>query len=204
MDGLSHADRSVSPPTIRIPRRYNAAHDLIERNLAAGRAEKVAYVDDTGPTTYGELAHRVDRVANALVGLGLRMEDRILLAHLDAVEFPVVFLAALKAGIVPVAVNTLLTPADYAFLLADSRARALVVSSALLPVFTPILDGLPHLERVVVSGDAAHGHLSLRELEAAAADGFTTAPTTCDDVAFWLYSSGSTGTPKGTFTSTRA
>ena len=111
MPGLSSVDHSVSPPIISIPRQYNAAHDLIERNLAAGRAAKVAYIDDAGSYTYGELAKRVDRVADALTNLGLEMEDRIMLAHPDTIDFPSVFLGAIKAGVVPIAANTLLTSA---------------------------------------------------------------------------------------------
>jgi benzoate-CoA ligase len=195
--GLSTADHSVSPPIIDIPREYNAAHDLLERNLAAGRGGKVAYVDDAGRYTYAELAERVNRAANALTALGLEMEDRIMLAHVDAIDFPSTFLGAIKAGIVPIAANTLLTAADYKFMLEDSRARALVVSEQLLPSFAPILGGLPFLKHVIVSGRDAHGHLHLQTLAAAAATTFETAPTTRDDVCFWLYSSGSTGTPKG-------
>ncbi len=71
MPSLSTADHRVSPPRVEIPRDYNAAHDLIERNLAAGRAGKTAYIDDSGTYTYGDLAERVNRCANALVHLGL-------------------------------------------------------------------------------------------------------------------------------------
>jgi benzoate-CoA ligase len=198
MSGLSRVDHSVSPPAIEVPRRYNAAHDLIERNLAAGRGDKVAYVDDAGRCTYAELAVRVNRAANALVGLGLGMDDRIMLCHLDTVDWVAVFLGAIKAGIVPIAVNTLLTPADYEFMLNDSRAKALVVSGELLPQFTPILERCPHATRVIVSGANAQGRTRLQELLAQAAASFTAAPTNADDPCFWLYSSGSTGTPKGT------
>jgi len=203
---LSTADHAVSPPVVSIPRDYNAAHDLIERNLAAGRGSKVAYIDDRGSYTYSELAERVNRAANALVSLDLGMETRIMLAHLDTIDFPALFLGAIKAGVMPVAANTLLTTADYRFMLEDSRVRALVVSRALLPIFEPILDDLPFLEHVIVSDD---GHAEevvphkirrshLQSLMKSAATEFEAAPTTCDDVCFWLYSSGSTGTPKGT------
>jgi benzoate-CoA ligase len=198
MPGLSSADHSVSPPTIAIPRDYNAAHDLIERNLAAGRADKVVYIDDAGRYTYGELAQRVNRAANALTGLGLEMENRIMLCHLDSIEFPSVFLGAIKAGIVPIAANTLLTTADYRFMLEDSRACALVVSEQLLPVFAPLFGSLPFLKHIVVSGKDDHGELHLQTLMAKAATEFVCAPTTRDEVCFWAYSSGSTGTPKGT------
>ena len=197
MGGLSKADHSVSPPLIDIPRDYNAAHDLVERNLTAGRAGKTAYVDDQGSYTFADLAERVNRAANALTGLGLEMENRVMLAHLDTIDFPSVFLGAIKAGIVPVTANTLLTTADYKFMLEDSRVRALIVSEALLPAFEPLLNNLPFLKHVIVSGKDAHGHLHLQQLMSPAAATFTAAPTTADDICFWLYSSGSTGTPKG-------
>ena len=198
MPASSQADHSVSPPHVIIPRDYNAAHDLIERNLVAQRAARIAYIDDAGGYSYGELAQRVNRAANVLSALGLRMEDRILLAHLDTIDFPTVFLGAIKAGIVPITANTLLTTADYSFMLEDGRARALIVSEELLPKFEPLLKSHRFLEHVVVSGKDPHGHAHLQALMAKAPAEFDPAPTTCDDVCFWLYSSGSTGTPKGT------
>jgi benzoate-CoA ligase family protein len=71
------------------------------------------------------------------------------------------------------------------------------VSEALLDKVTPILGDLPFLDRVVVAGGDARGHLLLSELSAQASPELAPAPTTRDDVAFWLYSSGSTGAPKG-------
>ena len=102
-----------------IPRDYNAAEDLVGGNLKAGRAAKVAYIDDAGQCTYGELAERVNRFGNHLLSLGLRMEDRILIAMHDSIDWPVAFLGAIKAGIVPIAVNTLLTPKDYEYMLSE-------------------------------------------------------------------------------------
>lgn len=198
MPSLSSADHRVSPPVVFIPRDYNLAHDLLERNLASGRAGRLAYIDDTGRYTYGDLAERVNRAANALCALGLQMEERLLLCHLDTIDWPAVFLGAIKAGIVPIAVNTLLTTADYEFMLRDSRARALVVSEALYPALAPLIGKLPFLRHIIVSGNEAKGHPHLQALMAKAGTSFAAAATTCDDTAFWLYSSGSTGTPKGT------
>jgi benzoate-CoA ligase len=195
---LSLADHSVSPPRITIPRDYNAAHDLIERNLRAGRSDKVAFIDDAGSCTYGRLAQRVDAFAHGLTGLGLRMEERVLLCLLDTVDFPTAFLGSVKAGIVPIPVNTLLTAADYELMLGDSRARALIVSAPLLPIFAPLLSRLPHLEHVIVSGDPVAGHRPFASLLEPGRGTFSPAPTTGDDACFWLYSSGSTGSPKGT------
>ena len=181
-----------------IPREYNAAVDLIERNLKAGRGGKVAYIDDTGSHTYAELAERVNRAANALVALGVQREERVALALLDTVDFPAAFLGAIKAGIVPVALNTLLTAPDYEYMLRDSRAQVLIVSEPLLKAFQPILSKLPDLKHVVVAGADAQGHLHLAGLFESAGKEFKAAPTLADDICFWLYSSGSTGAPKGT------
>ena len=197
---LSRADHDVAPPRIHIPRRYNAAHDLLERNLQAGRGAKVAYIDDRARYTYAELARRVDRAANALLGLGLVPEQRVLLALHDTIDFPSVFLGAIKAGIVPIAANTLLTAADYRYILDDSRATALVVSPPLLPTFEEAFreGGRVYLREVVVAGDAAAPYHPLSDLLARAGTSASAAATTCDDPCFWLYSSGSTGAPKGT------
>jgi benzoate-CoA ligase len=174
---------------MELPRDYNAAVDLIGRNLAAGRAGKVAYIDDAGSCTYGQLAERVDRAANALRALGIEREQRIAIAMLDSADWVAVFLGAIKAGIVPVAMNTLLTPADYEYQLKDSRARALFVSEPLLKSF----EGLecPDLRHRISS-------LQLKELFQKASPKAQAAATTRDDMCFWLYSSGSTGAPKGT------
>src|SRR5579863_2246575 len=128
-----------------VPRDYNAAVDLIGRNLGAGRGGKVAVRDDRGAYTYAELAERVDRAANALRGLGLEPEHRVLLCLLDTIDFPTVFLGAIKAGIVPIPVNPQLPTSDYDFLLRDSRARALVVSDIVHEKVAPILDRQPAL-----------------------------------------------------------
>ena len=175
-----------------IPRDYNAAEDLIGRNLEAGRGGKTAFVDDAGSYTYAQLAERVDRAANAIRALGIEREQRIAIAMLDGCDWPAVFLGAIKAGIVPVAMNTLLTPSDYQYQLRDSRARALFVSEPLLKSFEPIRNKCPDLKHVVVAGKQLSDMLAAAPAKAAAAQ------TTSDDVCFWLYSSGSTGAPKGT------
>ncbi len=171
---------------------YNAAVDLVERNLAAGRGGKVAFTDDSGSMTYAQLAEKVDRVVNMLHSLGIRREERIAIAMLDTCDWPAVFLGAIKAGVVPVAMNTLLTPADYEYQLRDSRATALFVSEALAKSFDGIRGRCPDLAHIVRAG------VELNDLLSKASPKAQAARTTRDDMCFWLYSSGSTGAPKGT------
>jgi benzoate-CoA ligase len=198
MPELSTADHGTSPPRVRIPRQYNAAWDLIQRNLQAGRGGKAAFIDDAGSYTYGDVAERVNRFGNVLAGLGMQQEDRVMLCLLDTIDFPTAFLGSIQAGIVPIATNTLLTAKDYDFMLGDSRARTLVVSEVLWPAFEGIVGKHPTLKNVIVSGKDGKGRLLMSELMAKAGKDFAPAETTCDDFCFWLYSSGSTGTPKGT------
>lgn len=182
----------INPP----PERFNAAAHLLALN--AGRPAKLAYIDDAQRVSYGELDDRVRRCAAGLLSLGLRREERVLMVMHDSVDFPVAFLGALYAGIVPVPVNTLLTTDDYAYLLRNSGAQALLVSRALWPTLQGAVAGLAI--PVIVSGDGAaaregtRGFASLLETPPLAAP----ADTRADDFGFWLYSSGSTGRPKGT------
>src|SRR5260221_11451196 len=173
----STADHSVSPPVVRIPRDYNAANDLIERNLAAGRAAKLAYVDDAGQYTFGQLAERIDRFGSGLQAMGLEMEHRVLLALTDTIDFPTAFLGSIKAGIIPVAVNTLLTPKDYGYMLSDSPRKALILSEPLLPQFAGVIGKLPFLKQVIVSGSGAQGHTAFKDVLAKGKAGLAPAPT---------------------------
>ena len=179
------------------PGAYNAVTYLLDRNIDEGRANKLAYTDTISELTYGELQRQSCRVANMLKRLGVRREERVAMIMLDTVDFPAVFLGAIRAGIVPVPLNTLLTADQYAYVLADCRARVLFVSEALLPVVKDMVGRMADLDHVVVAGNDAHGHKKLSEELAGESDVFATAATHPDEPAFWLYSSGSTGNPKG-------
>ncbi|SNT12210.1 benzoate-CoA ligase [Noviherbaspirillum humi] len=189
---------SPQPAAGALPERFNFARHLLDLN--AGRAGKTAFIDDQGSLTYGELAQRVRRIAAGLLAQGLQPENRVLMVMQDTVDFPVAFLGALYAGVVPVPVNTLLPAADYAYMLEHSGAKAVLVS---MPVLACVSEALAQSEAqplVIVSGAGADSQAdtltfdSLLESEPLA----TSADTHGDAFAFWLYSSGSTGRPKGT------
>ena len=182
------------------PEPFNFAQHLLALN--ASRPDRIAFVDDLGRVAYGEVADRVRRLAAGLRALGLKREERVLLLMQDSADWPVAFLGAMYAGVVPVAVNTLLTADDYAYMLEHSRAQAVLVSGALLPTLTAALVKSDHeVGKVVVSRPVAPLHPSEVEFEAfLAAQSPLSRPaaTGADDHGFWLYSSGSTGRPKGT------
>src|SRR5262245_51671175 len=125
---------STAPEPVAPGDRFNFAQHLLALNVS--RAGKPAFVDDLGSLSYGELDQRVRRVAAGLRASGIKREERVLLLMLDCNDWPAAFLGALYAGIVPVAVNTLLTADDYAYMLEHSRAQAALVSGALLPALS--------------------------------------------------------------------
>jgi len=176
---------------------YNAVSWLLDRNVEEGRGGKLAYTDTVSELTYGGLQLTTRRVANMLRRLGVRREERVAMIMLDTIDFPAVFLGAIRAGVVPVPLNTLLTCDQYAYVLADCRARVLFISQALLPVVKDMVGRLSDLDHVVVSGADGHGYKKLSDELAGESEVFATAATHADEPAFWLYSSGSTGMPKG-------
>ncbi len=195
--------KPTAEPTSPLPpapaSTFNFAQHLMALN--AGRPNKTAFIDDVGTLSYGQLFERVQRMAASLQALGLRREERVLLLMHDSCDWPVCFLGALYAGVVPVAVNTLLTAHDYAYMLQHSRAQAVLVSGALLPTLRQAMaQGGHEAAAVVVSrpvGDLDDNAQDLEALIAAHAPMPQCAATGCDDPGFWLYSSGSTGRPKG-------
>jgi benzoate-CoA ligase len=182
-------DTSSARTIADLPERFNAAQDLIAPNLVA-RADKVAIIDVRGRCTYGELADRIDRMAGAWAGLGITRGDRVLLCLLDTRDFPTVFLGAIKAGIIPVPLNTLLTADDCAWVLENSGAKAVFVTGELADKWT-VVDGVRF-----ISSEGGPG-TDLEAILAAASPVKAAVDTSRDDTAFWLYTSGSTGRPKG-------
>src|SRR4026208_1329203 len=146
------------------PRTYNAAADMVDRNVTHGRGAKPAFVDPLETLTYGELQARCNRMANLLATYNLARESRIALLLLDTVDFPVAFWGAIKAGVVPVCLNTLLTTEQYAYILGPSRAatppaprggKRCSSRPPLLPGVQPILGQLPFLKHIFVAGGEA-------------------------------------------------
>ncbi len=182
------------------PDTFNFARHLLEAN--AGRAMKAAFIDDVGALTFGSLDERARRLAAALRDAGVKREERVLILMQDCNDWPVTFLGAMLAGVLPVAVNTLMTADDLAYMLEHSRAQAVFVSGALKPVLKGALTKSDHeVHKVIVSRPAQPLEFGEAEFEVFLdrhAPLARPARTRADDPAFGLYSSGSTGRPKGT------
>jgi benzoate-CoA ligase len=187
---------AVTPP----PATFNFAGHLLQVN--AGRGSRLAFVDDFEQLSFAELDRRVRQCAAGLRALGVKREERVLLAMQDVTDWPVAFLGALYAGVVPVAVNTLLTYDDYAYMLEHSRAQVVLTSGALLPAIKGALVKSNHeVHKVLVSRPVAplgFGEQAFDAFLGGQAPMPQPAATQADDTGFWLYSSGSTGRPKGT------
>src|SRR5436309_13429458 len=149
-----------------LPDQFNAAAYFIDRHLQEGRGDKIAIEAEGSRVTYRQLWERVNRVGNGLRKLRVRVEERVLLLLLDGPEFAISFFGAIKIGAVPVPVNTLLKPADYEYLLNNSRARVAIVSESLVAIIEAIpRQQLRYLETIIkVGGKHRTGRLSFEEL----------------------------------------
>ncbi len=180
-----------------LPTQFNVAEHFVDRNVAEGRGASAAFLYADRTLTYADVQDLVNRAGNALLELGVGLEDRVLMICLDAPEFVGTFWGAIKIGAVPIPVNTLMRSADYLYFLNDSRAKVAVVSGPLLAEAAPALAEARYLEHVLIAGGPAGRFMSWEDRLFRASAQLAAAPTSRDEPAFWLYSSGSTGSPKG-------
>jgi 4-hydroxybenzoate-CoA ligase/benzoate-CoA ligase len=187
----------TTPRLTPLPSEFNAASFFVDRHVAEGRGARVVFrVPGEAPVTYGDLSARVSRAGNALAGVGVEIEHRVLLALNDSPDFAAVFWGAIKLGAVVIPVNTLMSADEYAFLLQDSRARVAVVDESVAPRILAVRARCPFLRAVIVAGSAPAGADRLADRLANAGPVLTAAPTVGEDVMYWGYTSGSTGRPK--------
>ena len=191
-DNTVAVDRSGDVSRVDFSPRFNVAVPFIDRHLEEGRADKIAIRTTDGATvTYGTLAENVNRCGNALAALGLGAGDRVLMVVKDCPAFFHVFWGAIKAGIVPVPLNTLLRASDYRYMIEDSGARALVYSPEFAGEVEPAVATAEHRPAHIVATEGRGK--ALDALIAAASPTLAAAAAAPEDDCFWLYSSGSTG-----------
>ena len=196
-DDSVSVDRTSTPPAVTFAASFNVAVPFVDRHLEAGRADKVAIrtAGGGGDVSYGELAANVNRAGNALRGVGMAPGERMLMMVKDGPEFFYLYWGAIKAGIVPVPVNTLFRAADFVFVLEDSGCAGCVYSPEFAAEVRPALDAArPRpAHRLATEGAGT----TVASLMAEASSTLAPAPATATDDCFWLYSSGTTGRPKG-------
>ena len=177
----------------------NAATWFVDRHTQEGRGEKLAFQEAAGlerGLSYGDLASQSGQFAGALNRAGVAPGERAAMLVLDQIEFPVIFWGALKAGVIPIPINTLLSTDLYTSILQDSGAQIAFISEELLPTVLPATQDCPDLKSIIVIGNAPDGTTSFADFMNGAPV-LETLDRQGDDIAFWLYSSGSTGKPKG-------
>jgi 4-hydroxybenzoate-CoA ligase len=176
---------------------FNMADYFLDRNIRQGRGHKIAIYSEHRNYTYNDLQKMVNKTANGLREIVLRVDDRLMLLMLDVPQFYAMFWGAVRIGAIPVPVNTMLTPEDYEYYLNDSRARVLAVSEELLPLVRQIKGDLHYLRDLIVISETEGAHIPFRQKYRHSPSTIKTEYTTRDDAGFWIYSSGSTGSPKG-------
>ena len=189
-------DKGASPTGLAFAPNFNVAVSFIDRHVAEGRGAKVAIRTHAGrDVSYGELARETNRTGNALKALGLKSGDRVLMIVKDCPEFMFLFWGAIKAGFVPVPLNTLLRAPDYRYMIEDSGAELVAFSPEFAAEVEP---ALAQAERKPAHALRVEGNgTTLVSLAEVASETLAPAPAKATDDCFWLYSSGSTGRPKG-------
>ena len=201
-DNTVSVDRAPTPSVIKYSPVFNVATAMIDRHLDEGKGSYPAIINadaspGTGPAepvTYQMLAEQVNRCGNLLRSLTPEPGSRVLMVVKDCPEFFYIFWGAIKAGLIPVPLNTLLRADDYRFMIEDSECAGLVYSPEYQSEVDPALAASGHQPGFILCTEGPNGMTGLLRDYSPHLD---PAPTTADTECFWLYSSGSTGRPKG-------
>jgi benzoate-CoA ligase family protein len=190
-DNTVVVDHGAEPPALEFAPVFNVAVPFIDRHLEEGRGGRPAIRTVSESVTYTELAERVNRCGNVFGSLRLEAGARVLMMVKDCPEFIYLFFGAIKSGVIPVPVNTMLREDDYRFLIDDCRCAVLIYSPEFTEIMAVALDRAAHKPAHILDTDR------LPELMAAQPNSLAAAQAAPTDDCFWLYSSGSTGNPKG-------
>jgi benzoate-CoA ligase len=192
--------------SVSFAERFNMASYFLDDRIEEGRGDKVAVYFEDKRYTYSEVQSMSNQAGNALLGLGVEMEDRVLIVLPDSIQFVAAWFGIAKIGAVIAMVNTILPATDYEYYLEYTRAKVAIVHSSVMEKFAPAASHSPYLKHTVVVGwdgsssrpgvERSASLVSYERLTHGASDRLETAPTSRDDIAIWLFTSGSTGHPK--------
>ena len=144
-------DHTPTPAAIAFAPVFNVAVPFIDRHLSEGRSGKTAIRTVGGDVTYGALADQVNRCGNVLRETGLSPGDRLLMIVKDCPAFFFLCWGAIKVGVVPVPVNTLLRAPDYQYMIEDSVCAAVVYSPEYAAEAGPALASAARRPKVFVT-----------------------------------------------------
>jgi benzoate-CoA ligase family protein len=182
---------------ISFPERLNMADYFLDHNIREGRSNKIAVYHQDRTYTYSQIYEMSNRAGNVLKELGVEIEDRVLIALPDCVEFVAVWFGILKIGAVVAMVNTILPASDYEYYLNYTRAKVAVVHDSVISRFEEVRSRCPHLKRILVVGKEDGKNPSFVREMAQSSSQLENEDTHRDDFAMWLFTSGTTGKPKG-------
>jgi benzoate-CoA ligase len=182
---------------IEFPERFNMADYFLDHNIREGRANKIAVYYKNDTYTYGQVYEMSNRAGNVLKELGVEIEDRVLIALPDCIEFIAVWFGVLKTGAVVTMVNTILPASDYEYYLNYTRARVAVVHESVVSKFEEVRSRCPYLKRILVVGKDDGKNPSYEKLMSKSSSELANEDTHPEDFAMWLFTSGTTGKPKG-------
>ncbi|MGB6364153.1 MAG: AMP-binding protein, partial [Thermoanaerobaculia bacterium] len=182
--------------SFRPPERFNIADYFLDQRVAEGRGDRIALRLDDRQMTYDEVLALANLFGQVLLRIGVRPQERVLIALPDGPDFVGSLFGILKIGAVVVMVNPSLEPEALAGLFDYSRARVAVVDAGVLPSFEEAIDIAAWKPGLLVVGNGEHSHRSFGEEQQKVEDKLDTAPTHRNDPAIWLFSGGTTGRPK--------
>ncbi|MEW5421730.1 AMP-binding protein [Amorphus sp. 3PC139-8] len=185
----------------QVPERYNIAADVCDV-WAARTPDRTALIEITADgsrreISYLRLRQATDRLANALLALGIGRGDRVAIFLPQCLETLVGHLAVYKLGAIALPLANVFGPEAIAYRLANAGARAILTNAAGAAKVAEIRDRVPDLSLVLSTDGAGPDARDYHALVARASDRFETVDTGADEPAMMIYTSGTTGPPKG-------
>ena len=190
-DNTIEIDRLVEPHKLNFSKRFNVSAAFIDRHILEGRGDKIAIKTSEEQWSYRDLSDAVNRYGNYLLSIGMNPGERIMMVMSDVPDFIAIFFGAIKSGIIPVPVNTMLRAEDYKYLITDSACAGFVYSKIFSKTIKRAIKEADYKPKNILSAE------NLRNAAAALSTELAFSINSHLDDCFWLYSSGSTGKPKG-------